>query len=47
MKDWYLTLPTPIKVTTAIVIGAVLLVGLLFVYDWIGTNFLDSGGTIG
>jgi len=47
MRDWYLAQSTAVKLVTGAVIGAVLLVGLLFLYDWIGTSFLDSGGTVG
>jgi hypothetical protein len=37
----------PLKVVIAVVVVVVGLVALFFVYDWIGTNMLDSGGTIG
>lgn len=46
MRDWYLTQSTAVKLVTGAVVGAVLLVGLFFLYDWIGTSFLDSGGTV-
>lgn len=36
----------PVKVFLAIVIVAVALVVLFFVYEWMGENLLDSGGTI-
>lgn len=39
--------PLPVKVLLAVVIVAVLLVALFFFYDWLGTNFLDTGGTLG
>ena len=49
MKQWFLGLPGPmaVKVAVAVVVGFVALVVLFFVYDWIGTNLLDSGGSIG
>jgi hypothetical protein len=49
MKQWFLQLPgpTPLKVVIAVVLVIVGLVALFFIYDWIGTNMLDSGGTIG
>jgi len=49
MKNWFLSLPGPmaVKVVVAAVVVIVGLVALFFVYDWIGTNLLDSGGTIG
>jgi hypothetical protein len=27
--------------------GALLIVGLLFLYDWVGSSLLDTGGTVG
>jgi len=36
-----------LKVVIAIVVVLGALVALFFVYDWIGINMLDSGGTIG
>jgi hypothetical protein len=49
MKQWFLGLPGPmaLKVVIASVVVLVGLVALFFVYDWIGSNMLDSGGTIG
>ncbi len=49
MRQWFLGLPgpMPLKVVIAVVVVVVGLVALFFVYDWIGTNMLDSGGTIG
>lgn len=49
MKQWFLRLPGPmaLKIVIAVVVVLVVLVALFFVYDWIGTNMLDSGGTIG
>jgi hypothetical protein len=35
------------KVMVAIVVAVLALVALFFIYDWIGTNLLDSGGTLG
>jgi hypothetical protein len=34
-----------VKVLVAAVAAVVAVVVLFFVYDWIGTNLLDSGGT--
>ena len=49
MKQWFLNLPGPmgVKVVIAILVATAALVTLLFVYDWVGTNLLDTGGTIG
>lgn len=49
MKQWILSLPGPmaVKVVIAILVALVALVVLFFVYDWVGTNLLDTGGTIG
>ncbi|HZJ48270.1 MAG TPA: hypothetical protein VFD97_04450 [Acidimicrobiia bacterium] len=49
MKQWFISLPGPmgIKVVVAVIVLIVGLVALFFFYDWIGTNLLDSGGTIG
>jgi hypothetical protein len=47
MKAWYSALPTLMKVAIAVVGGSVLLVGLLFFYDWLGTALFDTGGTVG
>jgi hypothetical protein len=48
MKRAFLTLPGPmvVKVILAAIIVVVGLVALFFVYDWMGTVLLDSGGTI-
>lgn len=47
MSRWFAALPgpTPVKVLVAAVAAVVAVVVLFFVYDWIGTNLLDSGGT--
>jgi hypothetical protein len=49
MKQWFLGLPgpMPLKVVVALVVAIAAIVVLFLVYDWIGTNMLDSGGTIG
>ena len=49
MKDWFLNLPGPlaVKVVIVAVVAIVGVVALFFVYDWIGTSLLDSGGGIG
>ena len=38
--------PRPVQIVLAIVIVAVAFVALMFVYDWMGNNLLDSGGSI-
>jgi len=38
--------PMPVKVLLAVVIVVLALVALFFVYDWMGANLLDSGGSI-
>ncbi len=49
MKQWFIGLPGPmaLKTVIAVVLALVALVALFFVYDWIGSSMLDSGGTIG
>ncbi len=49
MRRWFAALPgpTPVKVLVAVVVAVLALVALFFIYDWIGTNLLDSGGTLG
>ena len=49
MRRWFAALPGPtaVKVVVAVVVVVMALVALVFVYDWIGTNLLDSGGRIG
>ena len=39
--------PTPVRVLTSIVLISIALVALHFFYEWVGTNFLDTGGTVG
>ena len=48
MKQWFLDLPGPmaVKIVIAVLVVLVALVALFFVYDWIGSNLLDTGGTI-
>lgn len=48
MRRWIERLPgpMPVKYVTAVVIALGCLVALFFVYDWIGSNLLDTGGTI-
>jgi len=38
--------PRPVQIVLAVIIGIIALVALMFVYDWMGNNLLDSGGTI-
>ena len=49
MRRIYRALPgsTPVKVITSIVIVCVALVALHFFYEWVGSSFLDTGGTVG
>lgn len=48
MKQWFLNLPGPMaaKIVIAVLVALVALVALFFVYDWIGSNLLDTGGSI-
>ena len=48
MKKAFLSLPGPmaVKVILAAIILVVGLITLFFVYDWMGSTLLDSGGTI-
>jgi len=48
MKQWFLDVPGPMaaKIVIAVLVALVALVALFFVYDWIGSNLLDTGGTI-
>ena len=39
--------PLPARILLAIVIVVALLVALFFFYDWLGSTFLDTGGTLG
>ncbi|GMQ93925.1 MAG: hypothetical protein BMS9Abin12_1407 [Acidimicrobiia bacterium] len=38
--------PTPVRIILATIILVVAFIALMFVYDWMGNNLLDSGGTI-
>ncbi len=49
MRALYDRLPGP-PAAKALQMGLIVVVALIvlfFVYDWIGTNLLDTGGTIG
>lgn len=39
--------PTSVKVATSILLLTIALVALHFFYEWVGSTFLDTGGTIG
>jgi hypothetical protein len=39
--------PLPVRVVEAVVLVAIGLVLLHFFYSWLGTTFLDPGGTVG
>lgn len=39
--------PTPLRVAISIVILAIFLVALNFFYEWVGSTYLDTGGTVG
>ena len=39
--------PLPVRTVQMAVIIAIALVALAGVYEWVGTTFLDPGGTIG
>lgn len=49
MKRWFLKLPgpMPVRIVIAVVLVIGALVALFFVYDWVGTKLLDTGGAIG
>ena len=49
MKRAFLSLPgpMPVKAILAAVIVVVAVVALFFIYDWMGSNLLDTGGGIG
>ena len=49
MKQWFLGLPgsMALKIGIAVLVVIVAIVALFFIYDWIGTTLLDSGGAIG
>ena len=49
MRRFFFALPGPLPVRIAIslVLVAILLVALHFVYEWMGTTLLDTGGTLG
>ena len=38
--------PRPVQVVLAAILLIVAFIALMFVYDWMGNNLLDSGGTI-
>lgn len=38
--------PRPVQIVLTIIIGLIAFVALMFVYDWMGNNLLDSGGGI-
>ncbi len=38
--------PKPAKVVIAVILLAVALILLMFVYDWMGAAILDSGGVM-
>ncbi|MEE8457891.1 MAG: hypothetical protein V3S28_07575 [Acidimicrobiia bacterium] len=38
--------PRPVQVTLAAAILIAAFIALMFVYDWMGNNLLDSGGGI-
>jgi len=38
--------PRSVQVVVAAIILIVAFIGLMFLYDWMGNNLLDSGGTI-
>ncbi|MEE8497272.1 MAG: hypothetical protein V3S62_01925 [Acidimicrobiia bacterium] len=45
---WYrLPGPRPIRILSAILIVAIGLIALHFIYEWMGTTLLDTGGSIG
>ncbi|MEN8040713.1 MAG: hypothetical protein ABFR95_04330 [Actinomycetota bacterium] len=38
--------PKPVKIVLAVIIFVVAFIALMYVYDWMGNNLLDSGGGI-
>ena len=38
--------PRPVQVALTMILLLLAFVALMFVYDWMGNNLLDSGGTI-
>ncbi len=38
--------PLPVKIVLALIIIVIALIALFYIYDWMGTALLDSGGTI-
>lgn len=49
IRRLYESLPGPATVRLAemAIIGAVVVVLLVVFYEWVGSTFMDSGGTIG
>jgi hypothetical protein len=49
MKRLFLSIPgpMPVKVIIAVIAVAILLVALHFIYEWMGSTFLDTGGGVG
>lgn len=49
MRRIFQALPGPlaVRIAEAVVLVAIALVVLHFFYSWLGTTFLDPGGTIG
>lgn len=45
---WFHALPgpRPVQIVLAVALLVVAFTALMFVYDWMGNNLLDSGGTI-
>lgn len=39
--------PTPLRIVISVVALVIFLVALHFFYEWVGTTFLDTGGTVG
>ena len=39
--------PTPLRVATSAVILVIFLIALHFFYEFLGSSFLDTGGTVG
>ena len=49
MKRAFLALPgpMPVKVLLAVSFVIAVIIALLFIYDWMGENHLDTGGGVG
>jgi hypothetical protein len=49
IRRWYGALPgsAPVRIALSVVIVAVTVVLVVLLYEWVGSTFFDSGGTLG